>query len=181
MASLKRYLRERLKLKVNETKSSVSRPWKSKFLGYSMTMHRQPRLKAAEQSVERFRVKVRQLCRKGRGHNLERFMREDLNPLLRGWANYYRKAKTYGVFEELDGWLRRKLRCMIWRRWKRPATRARRLMQLGMEKVKASRCAYNGRGPWWNAGASHMNAAFPRAWFHRMGLVSLLQIIKARA
>ena len=121
MDSLKAFLEGKLRLKVNETKSQVARPWESKFLGYSMTVHRSPRLKVAGQSVERFKEKVRQLIRKGRGRNLERFIAEDLNPLVRGWANYYKKAMTYGIFEELAGWLGRKLRCLIWRRWKRVA------------------------------------------------------------
>jgi hypothetical protein len=83
-----------------------------------MTMQRRP-LQAAVQSVERLKVKARQLFRQGRGRNLERFIMEDLNPLLRGWANYYRKATTSNLFEDLDRWIRRKLRCLIWRRWAR--------------------------------------------------------------
>ena len=181
MESLKAFLAGKLRLKVNETKSRVARPWESKFLGYSMTVHRSPRLKVAGESVKRFKAKVRQLIRKGRGRNLERFIAGDLNPLVRGWANYYREAKTYGIFEELDGWLRRKLRCLIWRRWKRVYTRARRLIALGFTKIKAWQCACNGRGPWWNAGAAHMNAAYPAAAFERMGLISLLETIKAHA
>jgi RNA-directed DNA polymerase len=181
MDSLKGFLAGKLRLKVSETKSRVARPWESKFLGYSMTVHRSPRLKVAGQSVERFKDKVRQLIRKGRGRNLERFIAEDLNPLVRGWANYYKKAMTYGIFEELDGWLRRKLRSLIWRRWKRVYTRARRLIALGFVEAKAWRCACNGRGPWWNAGASHMNAAYPAAAFGRMGLISLLETIKTHA
>ena len=117
--SIKAFLMGKLKLVVSETKSRVTRPWESKFLGYSMTVDRRPRLKAAGESVKRFRDKVRQLTRRGRGRNMERYIKEELNPLLRGWANYYRRAMTYGVFEELDGWVRRKLRCLIWRRWKR--------------------------------------------------------------
>ena len=181
MASLKAFLTGKLRLKVNEAKSSVTRPWEAKFLGYSMTVHRQPRLKVAARSVERFKDKVRQLARQGRGRNLERFIKKDLNPVVRGWANYYRKATTYGVFGDLDGWLRRKLRCLIWRRWKRVYTRARRLIALGFTEAKAWCCACNGRGPWWNAGSSHMNAAYPAATFQRMGLVSLLATVKAYA
>jgi RNA-directed DNA polymerase len=181
MASLKAFLWDKLRLKVNEAKSSVTRPWETKFLGYSMTVQRQPRLKVAARSVERFKDKVRQLVRQGRGRNLERFIQKDLNPVVRGWANYYRKATTYGVFADLDGWLRRKLRCLIWRRWKRVHTRARRLIALGFTEAKAWCCACNGRGPWWNAGSSHMNAAYPAAAFQRMGLVSLLATVKADA
>lgn len=181
MASLKRYLEKKLRLKVNEAKSRVDRPWNCKFLGYSMTVQRRPRLQAAVQSVERFKVKARQLFRQGRGRNLERFIMEDLNPLLRGWANYYRKATTSKLFEDLDRWIRRKLRCLIWRRWARVGTRARQLIRRGFTKQKAWCCAYNGRGPWWNAGSSHMNAAYPNSAFERMGLISIVATVRASA
>jgi Group II intron, maturase-specific domain len=70
---------------------------------------------------------------------------EDLNPLLRGWANYYRKATN--LFENLDRWIRRKLRCLIWRRWARVRTRARQLIKLRFTETKAWCCARSGRGP----------------------------------
>jgi RNA-directed DNA polymerase len=170
-ATLKRFLTSKLRLKVNEAQSPVTRPWEAKFLGHGMTVHRQPRLKD----------KVRQPARKGRGRNLERFIEQDLNPGVRGWANYDRKATTHGVFEDLDGWLRRKPRCLSWRRWKRVYTRARRLIALGFTEAKAWRCACDGRGPWWNAGSSHMHAAYPAATFQRMGRVSLLATVKTYA
>jgi len=80
-----------------------------------------------------------------------------------------------GIFEELDSWIRRKLRGLIWRRWKRPFTRVQQLMQRGLEKAQALKSAMNGRGPWWNAGAAHMHAAFPKSYFDRCGLLSLLE------
>jgi RNA-directed DNA polymerase len=78
------------------------------------------------------------------------------------------------VFDDLDKWLRRKLRCMEWRKWKRPRTRMRKLIALGLERGHARESAFNGHGPWWNAGASHMNAALPTAYFRRMGLIVLM-------
>ena len=106
--------------------------------------------------------------------NLTRFIREELNRKLRGWVNYFRLAEVKGVFEELDGWIRRRLRCVIWRQCKRAKTRAKRLMQRGLVEGRAWKSAYNGRGPWWNAGASHMNQAFPKRYFDSQGLISLL-------
>jgi len=175
MASLTRFLEQRLKLKVNRDKSAVARPWQRKFLGYSMTWHRQPRLKAAQQSVERFKEKLKALFRQGRGRNLERFVREDLTPVIRGWINYFRLADVRGVFEQLDEWIRRHLRCIVWRQWKRVWGRARNLMHLGLDEERAWRSATNGRGPWWNAGASHCNQALPKKYFDARGLVSLLE------
>ena len=173
LASLTRFLHERLKLRVNPDKSAVDRPWNRKFLGYSMTFHHQPRLKVAPKSVERFKAKLRMLFRHGRGRNLQRFIQE-LAPVLRGWVNYFRLAEVKGIFEELDQWIRRKLRGLLWRRWKRAKTRAQNLMKQGLDKQRARRSATNGRGPWWNAGAAHMNEAFPKKYFDERGLVTLL-------
>ena len=98
----------------------------------------------------------------------------ELNPMLRGWTAYFRLTESRRALEELDGWIRHKLRCILWRQWKRSYTRARNLMKAGLTEDRAWRSATNGRGPWWNAGASHMNAAFPKSFFDRLGLVSLL-------
>ena len=90
------------------------------------------------------------------------------------WVAYFRLTEVKGVLEDLYGWIRRKLRALLWRQWKRTYTRAKNLMRAGIDKVRAWRSATNGRGPWWNGGASQMNAAYPKSWFDRMGLVSLL-------
>jgi len=90
-------------------------------------------------------------------------------------------AETKGIFEELDQWIGRKLRCIIWRQWKKPKARLKALQRLGFTPVKAATSAYNGYGPWWNSGQAHMNAALPQAYFARLGLISLLQTIHARA
>jgi RNA-directed DNA polymerase len=175
MASMTRFLAERLRLTVNLAKSAVDRPWNRSFLGYSVTAHKEPRLRVAAKSVSRLRDKLRDAFRQARGRSLTRTA-TDLAPILRGWTNYFRLAQGKGVFEELDGWLRRKLRCILWRQWKRPRTRAARLMQRGLDEARAWRSANNGRGPWWNAGASHMNDAFRKTFFDLSGLLSLLEL-----
>jgi len=174
MSSLKRFLEQRLHLRVNEAKSAVAHPWQRKFLGYSMTIDRMPRLKVAEASVKRFKGKIRELVRKGRGRNIGKLIKE-LQPLIRGWMEYFKHAQVKNTFEELDGWIRRKLRCILWRQWKKPYTRKKRLMRQGIAENRAWQSALNGRGPWWNAGASHMNEAFPKLFFDHLGLPSLLQ------
>ena len=83
-------------------------------------------------------------------------------------------TEVKSVFEELDGWIRRKLRCILWRQWKRTFTRAKNLMRRGLDAVRAWKSATNGRGPWWNSGASHMHACCPKSYFDKLGLVSLL-------
>ena len=174
MESLTRFLWETLKLKVNPKKSAVDRPWRRKFLGFSTTAHRECRVRVAPQAVERFKEAMREKFREGRGRNLRAFL-ASLKPKLRGWASYFSVAETRQVFEELDQWLRRKLRCMEWRKWKKPRTRMRKLIALGLDRGRARESAFNGHGPWWNAGASHMNAALPTAYFRRLGLLSLLE------
>jgi hypothetical protein len=177
MASITEFLGKRLRLKVNLEKSAVARPWRRKFLGYSMTSHQEPRLKVAETSIQRLKAKVRAIFREGRGRSLSRVIKE-LNSLLRGWMQYFRLAETKGIFEDLDGWVRRKLRCLLWRQWKRSFTRARNLMKRGLDKLRAWKSVTNGRGAWWNARAQHMNEAFPKSYFDRLGLISLLDLLR---
>jgi RNA-directed DNA polymerase len=177
LASLTRFLSFRLKLKVNAQKSAVAQPWHRKFLGYSLTWHREPKLRIARPSLERLQDRVRELLRGVRGRSMSQTI-EQLNPLLRGWAAYFKLAQTKQALETLDGWIRRKLRCVLWRQAKRVRTRARLLMKRGLTEAHAWRSAKVGRGPWWNAGASHMNAAFPKSWFDTLGLVSLLDTVQ---
>jgi RNA-directed DNA polymerase len=173
MRGIRAYLEAVLHLRINPAKSAVARPWARTFLGYSVTAHRQPRLRIAPASVQRLRQRIREQMRRGRGRSLSHTI-EDLNPLLRGWMGYFQHTQGQRVIESLDEWLRRRLRCLLWRQWKRPATRVRKLRQLGLDGDRAWRSAANGRGPWWNAGAAHMNAALPTAFFTRMGLASLV-------
>lgn len=171
------FLAERLKLKVNEAKSAVARPWRRKFLGYSLTAHRKPKLRIAAPSLQKLTVKINDRLRGARGRSVGATI-QTLNPVLRGWAAYFKLTETKRALEERDGWLRRKLRCILWRQWKRPYARARNLMQRGLTEERAWRSACNQRGPWWNAGASHMNAAYPKSWFDHLGLVSLLDTVQ---
>jgi RNA-directed DNA polymerase len=174
LTSIERFLRECLRLVVNREKSAVDRPWKRKFLGYTFTVHYQPKLKVAPESVKRFKGRVREILRRGRGRRLADVIAE-LRPVLIGWVSYYRKSQVRITFERLDQWIRRKLRAILWRQWKRPWTRAKKMIQRGLAHERAWISATNGRGPWWNAGASHMNQAAPTRYLSQLGLVSLIQ------
>lgn len=175
--SITHFLAKTLKLKVNSEKSAVARPWDRKFLGYSMTFHKQSRLKVASAVVDRFKGKLREMFRAARGRNIG-YVINEMTPVLRGWVNYFRLAEVRGIFEQLDEWIRRKLRCIIWRQWKRTYTRAKKLMKCGLGEERAWRSAKNQRGPWWNSGASHMNQCFPKRFFDQLGLVSLLSQLR---
>ena len=137
-----------------------------------MTAHKEPRLRVAPTSVARFKGKLKAALRRARGRNIACTVK-DLTPVMRGWLGYFRLAEAKGIFEELDGWMRRRPRCILWRQWKRPRTRKARLMQRGLVEERAWRSACNGRGPWWNAGASHMNDAFRAIFFANLGPISL--------
>lgn len=173
MRGIRTFLEEALHLHVNAAKSAVARPWQRKFLGYSVTAHRQSRLRVAPESVRRLMQKVREQLRQGRGHSLAHTI-ETLNPLLRGWISYFQLASNREGLKRLDGWVRHRLRCLLWRQWRRPRTRERKLIAHGLDAERARRSAGSGHGPWWSAGASHMHAATPAAYFTHMGLVSLL-------
>ena len=172
-ASVTTFLWETLKLRVNETKSAVARPWKRKFLGYTVTVDRATRLRVSARSIKRLKDKLKDIFRNGRGCNIGRFIKEKLNPLIRGWKNYFQLSAVKWIFEELDGWMRRRLRLILWRQMKRGRTRAKRLMERRLDEQRAWKSVYNGRGPWWNSGASHMNQAFPASYFRKIGLEEL--------
>lgn len=173
LASLERFLAKRLRLTVNRDKSDVDRPWNRKFLGYTVTRHYRPKLRVAPQSIARLKDKLRPLLRAGRGRRLVDVCAK-LAPIVRGWAAYYRLAEVKAPFEELDQWLRRKLRCLLWRQWKRWPTRISELRRRGIETTRAVYSAMNGRGPWWNAGSLHMRGAVTNRWLTEQGLLTLL-------
>jgi RNA-directed DNA polymerase len=174
MTSLEHFLAKGLRLRVNREKSRVARPWTRKFLGYSVTWDRAARLRVAPAAVQRLKTKLRRILRQGRGRRLADVVKE-LNLATRGWVVYFRFAAVKASFEDLDKWLRRKLRCVAWRQWKRPRTRYRELRRHGLDEARARTSAFNGRGPWWNAGASHMHVAVPTAALRQLGLLSLLE------
>jgi len=138
-----------------------------------LSWHRGPKLGIASSSVQRAKAYLRKWIRRGRGRSLSRLIAE-LTSFLRGWVNYFRLSQVLKVFADPDPWIRRKLRCILWRQWKRPRTRVKKLIERGVERQRAFTSAFHGRGPWWNAGASHMNAAVPTKWFEQQGLLNLL-------
>ena len=180
MASLTHFLESKLRLKVNRAKSAVDRPWKRKFLGYTVTNHRSPRLKPAPQSVKRAKDRIRAITHKGRGRNILQVIKE-VNQFTRGWVGYFRLATVKQAFDTLDQWLRRRLRKILWEQWKKPKTRYRRLVALGVNAERARKATATGLGAWWNAGASHMHAAITNRLLAKWGLLSLLDLLQTRS
>jgi RNA-directed DNA polymerase len=173
--SITKFIESQLRLKINEEKSAVGRPWNRDFLGYSFTADKQTKLKPSKRSIKRLRKKIKKKFREGRGRNLSKFIQQDLNPILRGWINYFGQSNTRKFTQALDSWIRRSLRKVRWQQWKRRWTRMQELMRRGLKEEHAARSTFNQRGPWWNAGASHMNLAYPKSYFDTIGLVNLEQ------
>ena len=173
MASLTHFLEAKLRLKVNRGKSAVDRPWKRTFLGYTVTNQRAPRLKPAAKSVQRAKARIRQITHQGRGRNIGRVIQE-MNRFTRGWIGYFRLSTVPHAFEVLEQWLRRRLRKILWEQWRKPKTRYRKLVALGVNAERAQKATATGRGAWWNAGASHMHAAVTNQLLAKWGLLSLL-------
>ena len=177
LSSISKYLEKKLKLKINSSKSGVSKAYQRKFLGYSFTWDKQVKIRVAKESIQRFRKKAKELFRKARGRNIGNFIKEELTPFVRGWINYFKLSEVKRFAEELDGWIRRRLRLIIWKQWKRPWTRKEKLMKAGLSEERAVMSAFSRRGSWWNSGASHMNEAFRKKYFENLGLVSMLDKI----
>jgi RNA-directed DNA polymerase len=173
MASLTRFLDDRLRLTVNPNKSVVDRPWNCTFLGYTVTNNRPPRLKPAPKSVHRAKDRIRQMTHRGRGRHI-RVVIEEINRFTRGWIGYFRLASVKAPFDMLEQWMRRRLRKILWEQWRKPKTRCRKLIALGLEVQRARKATATGLGAWWNAGASHMHAAVNNRVLASWGLQNLL-------
>jgi RNA-directed DNA polymerase len=173
MESLTKFLNKRLRLKVNQDKSAVARPWDRKFLGYSFTDEAKPRTRVAPKSLEKLKGKLKPIWKKGRGQSLKMTIKM-LNQIIVGWVSYFRLSELIWPFKKLDTWIRRRIRCIIWHHWKTPKTRLKNLLKRGVPMHVAHPTAYGNAGPWKGARLPGMNMAFPNATIHHWGLRSLL-------
>ena len=173
MKAITRFVEGPLKLKVNQEKSAVARPWKRSFLGFTfLKIWGEMRISVAEKSWKRFREKVKALFRPGRGQNLERFIREVLNPVLQGWMQYFGIGASKQELRSHDFWIRRRLRDLVWRQWKTPSTRFKSLRELGCP-LELALIANSRRGPWWCAGTPPVTHFLSPSFFRQKGLLSL--------
>jgi RNA-directed DNA polymerase len=172
MESVKGFLEKKLKLKVNPKKSKVDRANRVKFLGFSFYKHKgEILIRVAKRSLERFREKLRRLTKRTRSGKLEDILQE-INQYLIGWMGYFRQAKTPSVYKGLDSWIRRRLRQLIWKRWKRGTTRYRELVKLGVPRWRAQEGA-GGKSPWHMSRTPVMNEALSNAYWRKAGLINL--------
>ncbi len=169
------FLRRRLKLKVNEAKSAVARPQERKFLGFSFTGGTKPKRRIAPKALLRCRQRVRELTRRTRGISLEQ-MTKELATYLRGWKGYFGYCQTSSVLRKPDQWIRRRLRSVIWKQWKRSQVRYVRLRQRNIGHDLAAQTAGSPHGPWRLANSPAFQFALPIAYFDSLGLPRLLDV-----
>jgi len=170
MEGIERFLAKRLKLKVNKAKSAVAKPSVRKFLGFSFTNGREPRRRIAPQALARFKARVRELTRT-RGRSLAQIVKE-LSIYLIGWRGYFGFCQTPSVLHDLDKWLRRRLRAMAWKQWKRGRTRFAELRRRGVGRDLAAQTAGSPHGPWRLTKSPALHLAMPKAFFTSLGLPS---------
>ena len=172
METTKRFLIRKLRLKVNEAKSAVARPKDRKFLGFSFTWGASARRRIAPSAVLRYKDRVRELTRRTRGISIERMIGE-LRTYMIGWRGYFGFCEAPQILRDLDMWTRRRLRCVIWKQWKRGRTRFNELIQRGGGKGLAAKTAGSAHGPWRLSNSRALDVALPNAFFISLGLPEL--------
>jgi len=173
MESITDFITRRLKLKVNQTKSAVAQPWQRKFLGYSFTNGREPKRRIAPKARERFKERIREITSRTRGISLRKMVAE-LVTYLRGWLGYFGDCQTPSVLTELESWVRRRLRSVVWKQWKRGKTRFRELRKRGVGKDLAAQTAGSRHGPWRIAKSPALSIALPNSYFASLGLLPMI-------
>jgi RNA-directed DNA polymerase len=172
MGGITRFLTTKLKLKVNQAKSAVSRPKDRKFLGFSFTGGKEPRRRIAPKALLRFKARIRELTCRTRGISMEQRAKE-LSTYLRGWRSYFGFCQTPSTLESLDQWLRRRLRSVLWKQWKRGRTRFAELRKRNIGPDLAAKMAGSTHGPWHLANSWALAMALPNSYFDSLGLLRL--------
>lgn len=172
MASVSRFLTEKLKLKVNESKSAVDRPWNRKSLGFSFTAGKMPKRRIAPKALARFKERIRELTCRTRGISLERMI-ENLSRYLQGWRGYFGYCETPSVLQNLDSWLHRRLRAVLWKQWRTNRRRFAELRQRNVSRDLAAQTVGSCHGPWRISKSPALHYALPTQYFHSLGLPKL--------
>jgi RNA-directed DNA polymerase len=169
MENVTRFITHRLKLKVNQAKSAVAQPRQRKFLGFSFTGEREPRRRIAPKAIARFKERIRERTHRTGGISLGQMVKE-ITIYLRGWLGYFGDCQTPSVLQTLESWVRRRLRSVVWKQWKRGRTRFRELRKRDVSKALAAQTAGSPHGPWRIANSPALAIALPNAYFAKLGL-----------
>jgi RNA-directed DNA polymerase len=174
MESVKRFITDKLKLKVNESKSAVAKPQERKFLGFSFTSGKELKRKIAPKAIDRFKERIREITAKSRGRSMGKVM-EELAPYVRGWRGYFGFCETPSVLQQLDSWIRRRVRCAFWRQWKTGRQRYAELVRRGVSAESAAKTAGSRCGPWRVSQSPALDQALSNAYLTSFGLPSLVE------
>ena len=172
MAGLKAFLTGRLKLKVNEAKSAVARPHTRKFLGFAFLDRGQVKRRIAPKALARFKARIRELTQRTRGVSVDQLI-GSLKRYLTGWRGYFGFCETPRVLQRLDQWIRRRLRCFLWKQWKRGRTRFKKLVARGVSRDLAAQTAGSPHSAWRLSCSPALSIALPSRYFRSPGLPSV--------
>lgn len=173
MKSVTSFIEGKLKLKVNTSKSAVGRPWKRKFLGFSFTAHKEPKVRIAKTSMNRMKDKIRDITSRSKPYSMEQRIAK-LNQYLTGWCGYFALADTPTVFVKLEKWIRRRLRMCMWKDWKKSSTKVRKLTGLGIPKGKAYEWGNSRKSYWRISNSPVLHRALGNSYWSSQGLKSLV-------
>lgn len=169
LRSISQYLQNRLKLVVNSTKSHVVKTSDSKFLGFTF---QKGRIQWHAKTLHKFKQQIRRLTNRNWGVSM-RYQLFKISQYIRGWINYFGIANCYQLCVDLDHWIRRRVRMAYWRQWRKPRTKVRALMKLGVRVQSAVACGITSKGPWRSSKTPGIQQALSNAYLKSEGLVSL--------
>jgi RNA-directed DNA polymerase len=172
MSSIKNFLEKKLKLKVNEDKSSIGKPVSRTFLGFSFTKDKEARIRIAPKSLKRFKNRIRELTNSSQSMPMWKRIQQ-LNRYIMGWIGYFSLCETSRIFKDLEGWIRRRVRLCIWCQWKKVKTRVRNLRALRLNEKSVFEIANSRLGSWRITRTRQLHTALSNLYLSRLGLLSL--------
>ena len=172
MKSVQKFIEKKLRLKVNELKSAVDRPWKRKFLSFSFTSHKESKIRIAKIALERMKKKIRKITSRKKPFSIE-YRIEQLNQYLVGWLGYFALIDTPSILKLLDSWIKRRLRMCLWKDWKNPRTRVRNLTRLKVPYGKAYEWGNTRKGYWRISNSPILHRTLGNSYWESQGLKSL--------
>lgn len=171
LRSTSRFIIKKLRLKVNEEKSAVGRPWARKYLGFCLTNSRKnPKIRIHWKTIKRFKERVREITARRRGRSLSQVI-DELRRFMTGWWNYYGITESFNRLVPLPHWIRRRLRAVIWKHWKNRRTRVRELLKRGVSRNFAVTTGCARKGPWRMSRVKWVQIALPDRYFESLRLV----------
>jgi len=178
MESITRYIEKELKLVVNMVKSSVTRPWQMKLLGFTFYHKKGEKgLSVHRKSISSYKDKIRAITLRSKSYSMPARLNE-IRQLNTGWGHYFKLSEAKSVFEELDSWVRSRVRQCYWHQWKRPRTRVKELTKLGIPANKAYQWGNTRKGQWRSVHSPVLTRALSNSYLKKEGFTSLIDIVK---